>query len=424
MLSGGHQLNSNQISILHMSDLQFGAYHRFAGDFDPKNFADWFAASLIENCLSDGETIQLVIVSGDVAEMGLRREFDEGRGFFEQLATNINLHTSDFVFVPGNHDVHWGRSRRITEDKETGDREFSSESEFIKKRDDEKFTYFKTFIADLAAEGIEVGQDARVYDFPQLQISVAALNSCEIETHEIHRGHVSKAQLQKVLDFWNEDIYATRLKLIVVHHNPVAAVPEQRDEWLRWMKTQIDDGKGITEELIQRYADDIGGFDAKADLLRFAEQSAAPLIFFGHQHADDIQSIKKGTSRICLLSAGSSGLIQRKLPGDTPNSFNIVRLDRLTGDLRVQTFSYSSRASTPGLIEPGAFRPDPDRREFAERIALPDGFRPADVSVGGAVPRLAPFVKQFRKQLSAKFSLLDSRFTYVPAASLIYSSGL
>ena len=408
--------NAN-LTILHLSDCQFGAYNRFTKEFDPEEFGVWVANNLKENCLGKDERPQLIIVSGDITEMGLKREFEQAQAFFKQLSFHLGLHTSECVFVPGNHDVHWGRSKRITEDNATGDREFNSEEEFIEQRNDEKLAFYHQFIASLNAEGKELSHGARIYDFPQQLISVAALNSCEIETHDVHLGHVSESQLQTVLDSWKESVYDSRLKLIVVHHNPIASVPDQRNNWIEWMKTQIAAGSGITDELIQRYADDVSGFDAKNALIRFADESAAPLVFFGHQHADDIQSIKRGQSRICFLSAGSSALIANKLPGEHPNSLNLIRLNRGTGELRVQTISYSSRVYTMGQIRAGAFRPDPDRDDFFEEINVPQAFRAIDKRSASAPDQLYPFIQSFRDKLYAKFERLDSRFTYVPAVN-------
>ncbi|MEM7600601.1 MAG: metallophosphoesterase, partial [Verrucomicrobiota bacterium] len=404
---------SGQLTILHLSDFQFGAYNRFATDFDPEQFANVFARNLRQNCLRHPkEQIDLVIVSGDIAESGLKAEFDQAKRFFTGLASELESDASQFVFVPGNHDVSWKRCKRFSEDYEDGSIAVASEDEFEAKLHQEKLRDYRAFLQGLAQAPEELGLGATLYEFPHLSISIAALNSCELETHEqnSHRGHVSTDQLQPILDHWRDS--PSRLKLIVVHHNPISAAAAQRLDWEKWIES-LPEPK-VTREVLKRYKSDIDGFDSEGYLQRFAQESGAQLVFFGHQHVGEIKTSDCGKPRICYFSAGSVTLQEGKLPGQAVNSFNLVRINRNSGALTAHMISYSPEATTPGLLVDGAFHPGTE--VFEEDITVPEAFRIADGGPSGPL-QLGPFVNHFRKHLQPKYERLDPRNTYVPAVT-------
>ena len=99
---------SSNLLVLQLSDLHFGNKNRYAGQ-DPKQLGEAFhRASLAAIEKSHVEaTIQFVIVSGDLAETGEQQQFDQAREFLESLSGQIGIGPSQFVFVPGNHDLSW-----------------------------------------------------------------------------------------------------------------------------------------------------------------------------------------------------------------------------------------------------------------------------------------------------------------------------
>jgi 3',5'-cyclic AMP phosphodiesterase CpdA len=72
------------LRIAHLSDLHFGHH-------DPR-----LAAGLAGDIA--GQQVGLVVVSGDFTQIGSRREFEQARGFLEELEAPV-------FAVPGNHDV-------------------------------------------------------------------------------------------------------------------------------------------------------------------------------------------------------------------------------------------------------------------------------------------------------------------------------
>ncbi|MGH8459743.1 MAG: metallophosphoesterase family protein, partial [Nevskiales bacterium] len=50
----------------------------------------------------------LVIASGDLAELGKKKEFDDVLEFFGLLTAALDLPRERVVIVPGNHDINRG----------------------------------------------------------------------------------------------------------------------------------------------------------------------------------------------------------------------------------------------------------------------------------------------------------------------------
>lgn len=95
------------VTILHISDTQFGQYHRFdAAD----SLADGTVRDIAQMPSLDVPPIDLIIVSGDIAESGMSAEFDQARAFLDAICRHADLKPDRVVVVPGNHDVNWALS--------------------------------------------------------------------------------------------------------------------------------------------------------------------------------------------------------------------------------------------------------------------------------------------------------------------------
>jgi len=102
------------LTLLHLSDLQFGVNYRFAGvemtGF--KNPHDTLLSRLQQDLrlLAEQKGIRpdLVIVTGDLAEWGKTEEFTLARNFLEKLIDreHLNLPRERVAIIPGNHDIN------------------------------------------------------------------------------------------------------------------------------------------------------------------------------------------------------------------------------------------------------------------------------------------------------------------------------
>src|SRR5919198_973451 len=91
--------------------MQFGRNHRFGnlGQADPDADFDTLFRRLdydLRNLEAKGVHPQLIVVSGDLAEWGLKSEFEDALEFLTSLAARVSVPHSRVVVVPGNHDVN------------------------------------------------------------------------------------------------------------------------------------------------------------------------------------------------------------------------------------------------------------------------------------------------------------------------------
>lgn len=98
------------LTILHLSDPQFGIKHAFGASYEDDEFATLQGRLLddLEHLKKEhGVDVDLVVVTGDVAEWGKRKEYVAAEGFLIALHEGLGLERHRVLMVPGNHDVNW-----------------------------------------------------------------------------------------------------------------------------------------------------------------------------------------------------------------------------------------------------------------------------------------------------------------------------
>ncbi len=398
------------IRILHLSDLHFGPHSRFPLDLreaerQGKAFHKALVAASIER------KVDLVIVTGDVAEAAKDGEFAAGEAFLSALSGELGLAPERFVFVPGNHDVSRFRCQEVAILQE----EHGFDSDELRRRmDDVKLRHYDDFLRrfygvdelDEVADPLVHG--ARLYNYPDLRLSVAALNSCEVESHrsEDHRGVVSKRQAQAVLDAWRLGEMKNRLKIVAVHHNPVATTRNNVESWRDYLRGT----GGLTGDLVGCYESDVVGLDGRDYLEKIARDARVQLVLHGHHHARDVKSFKwQRDGETHVLSTGSLTLHDGKLPRDEPASVRMIHLDPKAERLEARSLVFIGWARTEGELDDGAFKPDPDEPDdYGQPLYPPEGWelRPEeDGEEGVRVDRA--FVRAYRKRMRHLFSRWD-----------------
>jgi 3',5'-cyclic AMP phosphodiesterase CpdA len=99
------------ITVLHLSDMQFGKNHRFGVDIPPEgeNPYDTLRERLILDLrkLREDEVIpDLMIMTGDLAEWGRKSEFDGVFDLILGLEKELSLAQARVIVIPGNHDIN------------------------------------------------------------------------------------------------------------------------------------------------------------------------------------------------------------------------------------------------------------------------------------------------------------------------------
>lgn len=297
--------------LLHLSDLHFGPHSRFQGrDFTKIGRSFHAALEEAKKQLGIDASMDLVIVTGDIAESGHPKQFKSGKEFLTALAGGFGLDHRRFVFVPGNHDLFWDDCTQVDLNRNLADPEWTDE-EYRQRLDRAKLQRYEAFVKDFLGiqDFIEVatrlGCGAHLYNFPDLHLSVAALNSCEKESHrpEDHVGHISREQAEGVMAAWRIGNAAEMLKVVAVHHNPVVTTKENVEVWRKWLTEESQ----ISKDLIARYEGDVLGFEGHQRLRNVAEDCRVQLLLHGHHHAKDEQiwGWKRDKGATHVLSAGS-----------------------------------------------------------------------------------------------------------------------
>lgn len=421
-------MSGNTIELLHLSDLHFGPHSRFAGE-DPAALGRSFASALTQewNRLRRPPKLDLVIVTGDLAEAGKPKEFATAASFLGALAEVLKVGRREFVFVPGNHDISWRRCQEVELALKEDDA--FTEAEFQKQIAEAKLDRYTAFLRDFYGTwpgdvASPVLRGAYLYRYPSLRLTVAALNSCEAESHRRadRRGLVTEEQAKAVMDAWRSPDLAGWIKVVAVHHNPVVTVPANIEEWRKWLKA----AGSLDDELLARYESDIVGFEGRAYLEAIVKDTSTQLVLHGHHHAKDEHSWHwKAKGRAHVLSAGSLTLEPGHLPKDEPASFRLISLDLKKKEIRARSLIFDVRARAEGEVKKGSFVPDPAESDgYTHNLDLPTGFnvskekgkttrKPAGKSAPGPS---SEFLETYRQRLGSLFSRWDLAFAGVTQA--------
>jgi WD40 repeat protein/3',5'-cyclic AMP phosphodiesterase CpdA len=424
--------NRDPITLLHVSDMQFGRNHRFrkAGLTAADRSFDTLSQRLIPDLgvlEKEGVHPDVIVVSGDLAEWGLKDEFEEALGFLAALSESLKVPRRRVIVVPGNHDIN----RKLCESYFA---ECEGDGEKPAPPYSRKWKHYAWMFQQFygGEKGVSFSLEDTQWSFwelEELQVAVAGLNSTMAETHEdgTHYGWVGEAQL---------DWFARRLapygekgwlRIGVVHHNV--------------LRGAVDDDENL------RDANDL-------------ERILAPsldLLLHGHTH-----NAKMGRLgyELPVLSTGSAALTAKVLPAEAPNQYQAIRVwpDRLerwtrrydaeqkrwVGDTRCSDDGGNWRTKYPlrqqrvsPTPEPAA-RAETARDDFASRVAEVARLRHTNAEVeirtgaeatylkvlhkDGAVVRSFPIglseygiseaqFQQFREQVLAPHRALDPALT-------------
>lgn len=320
--------------LLQLSDLHFGAHGRFA-ESDPRSVATRCRRALDEarDSLAWRESIALVLVTGDIAEAARPPEYAMAATFFRTLASELELPLHRFVFVPGNHDISWNKCREA--EGQLDDGTFPA-SELRARLDDVKLVHFEKFICDLHngrssrdAAGITVtplSHGASVHDFLELGVSVAALNSCERESHrrDDHVGALGAEQVHAVLDYWR-GAPAHLIRIMALHHNPAVMTSPAIEQWLGFLRNSKNQ---LTADIVERIANDFADFDGREHLRDLAGHAQVSLVVHGHHPVPISQQVWPwpghdlgSTGETRILSAGGVGFVTR--PSQAPEAATV-----------------------------------------------------------------------------------------------------
>lgn len=426
----------DSIQVLHLSDLHFGNKNRFQ-DRDLNKFGTQFANAVLFELeqLAWTKRIDLVIVSGDIAEMGKPAEFAQGATFLKALVENLEVSTLRTLFVPGNHDLSWNRCKIVEAERDDHD---WSEAKYRKEVDKAKFEFYQKFLLDfygyeaslldsyLGRKPIHAGKLSYLYDVTigTYPVSVAALNSSEREDHKIHGGYLSQDQCEALIQQWTSDVYQDCLKIAVVHHNPIATTPVN----LQWSRDYFEqriraNNLNVSAEWLHHYTADMVGLDGARELRTALRQSNAHVLLHGHHHDTDEPGFwrRDAGGMLPVLSVGSFGLNEDQLPTNAPLSCQLLRFQLgAEPKLIAEPLEYDPNLDQKGTVERGQFRRnDRSRSRYSEPLDTPKSWRTRDVETSEEAKteeeretarrqeRVLQFAQIYRQRLSGLYSSYD-----------------
>ena len=363
-------------TILHISDLHRTSHPHLDND------------ELLSSICSDASrwhadgipSPDLIVVSGDIvqgaaindpnADAVVKSQYDEATDLLFRLTDEfLGSDRSRVVIVPGNHDVHWGRSKQAMEILGDGPIDIAGLA-FVPTSDirwcwaeqraykitnrsvyDSRLQLFKefldTFYHDVHPNPII---DAHAYlfsaEYTDLDLSIVGLPSWSGNDCFCHVGHINSATLaaaQQIVA--NSQASVT----VAVWHHGIVGSPNTMD----YMDQRV------VHKLID-YGFQVG--------------------LHGHQHypgaAPFALNLPNRTS-IVLVGAGSLAVGDRELPMGEHRQFNVVQIDQ-----QDKTVTVHIRAMSSSGVFAGSFRDDFGGNTF---ITLP--LPPSKSASSGKVPR-------------------------------------
>lgn len=422
--------HSPGIVLLHLSDLHFGNKNRFK-ERDLNEFGTEFSQA-IQNELAElkwGCPIDLLVVSGDIAEVAKPSEFEQGRVFLTALIEGLKLAPSRTIFIPGNHDFNWSECKKVDADRETY--EFDN-ADYQKRLNEVKFRFYTDFLQNFynsAVEGLlgrtllhkELGAYLCDFTIEGRAISFAALNTSENETHIAHGGELSKAQASALMKAWTLPEYAESVKIALVHHNPTASPPENIQWTEEWLKGKIAQNKlDVTPDWLAHYTADMAGFKNAEFLKHIVHDTDTHLVLHGHHHNPTSPTLwkRKTTGATPILSVGSFGLNADQIPTNQPLTCQLIYFQTEPQPrLYAVPLEYDAMHRLEGTLNKGQYRLNVcSEAAYEDTVALPKSWtvrvesKPEAKQVRLAdapSPNLIHFLTYYRNHLAYLHSSYD-----------------
>ncbi|MCB8982147.1 MAG: metallophosphoesterase [Ardenticatenaceae bacterium] len=377
------------MNILHLSDLHFGSI----ADADK-----WYSQLIHDlNYELDCFSLDLLILSGDIANRATRDEYYAAEVFLEKLFTKYNLTSEQVVIVPGNHDVNWVAARRaytpMRRSDYTGEIDeglLIDNEQYIEVKDPnlylERFREFSKFYESIKGTEYpsEYENQFTINYLADRKLIVLGLNSAwDLDHFYSSRASIHPVALSRALDSLldKDEVFKQCLKIAVWHH-PIHSSENDR----------IKD-----VDFLQRLS--VAGFR---------------LALHGHIHKAQRNifhyDVDSDGRQINIIAAGTFGAATHEWVPGYPLQYNFLELEG--NNLKVET---RSRKEINGAWQPEAIwlqGPKKAPKSYYE-IAIP---HTGDISLSQDIARLntVPFSLSRRiEQLVQAESSRENQF-YLP----------
>lgn len=325
-----------KVSLMHLSDLQFGRHHADPGERPPLYRDDNSYDDELAKFKADLKRVKnaydikpdIIVVTGDVAEWSRKPEYDVASNLLSELANECDLPRRNVAIVPGNHDIN----RELCESGRNEAKGYGVEYDppYFKK-----FLLYQEFFnnfyhIDSTTDDIYKFDENLyvIFPFPEYGLLFAGLNSCvmESELDDDHYGWISIDQLTRAIKDCNlKDRQGDLLRIALMHHN--------------FRRNSDFDNENL------RDAD---------SLLTPLIDAGFKLIFHGHQHIHQATVVGPPGKTLSVLATGSTGLDSEYLP-ENARRYQYVVIENNTVEVYRRRFEAQQRDNTGK----GCWVPDP-----------------------------------------------------------------
>lgn len=287
-------------TILHISDIHRTPDEPVTND----EILNALVADLRKHSEEGIPAADVLVISGDLVQAAEPEEYQEAKQLVEQLMDVLALPRERLVVVPGNHDIHWPTAEeafRLRREKPRGLDEalvISHNAEFLCALSEadyqRRLKNFRDFY--FAVKGMPYPEDRSeqftVHNFPELNVSIAALSSCDLNDHWRFHGRLNVSALRKA----GEAIKAfSGLKAVVWHHD------------LNWYGEAMPDCLDL-------------------DSFRHAGVHPYSLALCGHRHRPAVHNVCTVAELppLPLVAAGSLCAGKRQRVDSVPRSYHVI----------------------------------------------------------------------------------------------------
>lgn len=309
--------------IIQLSDLQFGANHRFG---NPSNIYEKLAIDI--NYMA--EKYQFIpiylLLTGDITETAHANEFEQASLIINILSQKIFIDKESILSVPGNHDINWKLAEVASL---VGDKNL-------------KYNNYNKFAIDSCNKysTIDTEYYNRFLDH-RLGIEFLFLNSCEKEDHENHFGYVDTEKLVRSIVRNLGNGIEDYTKICLCHH-------------------RLESNGKIPNSIIDN------SYEVETILL----ENGYNLLFTGHIHENRCHKLSLDDKSLIYSGAGSAGVERSQRTDGMQNQYSIHVLDSFNKKLQTYWRSFSPNKRTKfGL---GAWTDDNSIEVNPSTFDLPD----------------------------------------------------
>ncbi|TWH45942.1 metallophosphoesterase [Sporomusa sp. KB1] len=339
-----------KITILHLSDLQFGRHHvNKVGQRQPL-YADENYNSELQKLIDDlnilaedGIVPNFIVITGDIAEWSLQEEYKQAEEFIVGICRHLNLDRRYIVMVPGNHDIN----RKLCEASR-----LTAQAKNITFNPPyyAKFEHYADFFNGFYEKAQWKENDHQFgfseerlfvnFYYPEHGVIFVGLNSCIDESEcDPHYGNITVEQLRKAtLEAGELDREKSLLRIAVLHHN-------------------FQRGSNYDEENLKD----------RDDLLPLFLKESYHLILHGHRHVPQKGLTGEGDMPISILATGSAGLDSEALPANC-RRYQVINII----DNEIYLYKRFFDCNQVYLSGIGCWKPDlnPEQRNIYEKFKI------------------------------------------------------